>query len=119
MSIPKVGKFHNCNARIEKLYEKGAWENGKYVGQNSIRFISYASVVADYNEDTRTITLYPRWEYSRTTMNQVCRFINECTGTHYFVPELRMFRKIQERDGVCDRNAIGDLFVFSNDFPRG
>lgn len=119
MSIPKAGRFHNCNAYVTKLYEQGAWKDGKYVGQHTIRLVSYQSTVADYNEDTRTITLYPRWEYSVTTIRQVCRFIQECTGVYYDTKDLRMFRKIQERNGVCDRNTLGDLFVFSNEFPRG
>lgn len=120
MSIPKGGRFHNCNAYVTELYEKGEWQDGKYRGgEHSIRLVSYQSSVVDYNENTRTITLYPRWEYSVTTIRQVCRFIQECTGVYYNTQDLRMFRKIQERNGKCDRNTLGDLFVFSNDFPRG
>lgn len=110
MSIPKGGRFHNCNAYVTNLYANN---------EHTIRLVSYQSTVADYNEDTQTITLYPRWEYSVTTIRQVCRFIQECTGVYYNTQDLRMFRKIQERNGVCDRNTLGDLFVFSNEFPRG
>lgn len=120
MSIPKGGRFHNCHAYVTELYEKGEWKDGKYQGgEHSIRLVSYQSNVVDYNETTRTITLYPRWEYSVTTIRQVCRFIQECTGTWYGVDDLRMFKRIQERNGTCDRNTLGDLFVFSKEYPNG
>ena len=41
MSIPKGGRFHNCNAYVTELYEKGEWSNGKYQGgEHSIRLVS-------------------------------------------------------------------------------
>ena len=111
MSIPKNGRFHKHEAYVTSHYDA----NRKTIS----RLTSWQSVVVDYNEDTRTITLYPRWEYSVTTIRQVCRFIQECTGTWYGVDDLRMFRKIQERNGMCDRNTLGDLFVFSKEYPNG
>lgn len=118
MSIPKSGKFHNCNAYVTHLYANN---------EHTIRLVSYQSTVVDYNEDTRTITLYPRWEYSVTTIRQVCRFIQECTGVYYDTKDLRMFKRIQEKDNkqVChytrgsNRNLLGHMFIFSNEFPRG
>ena len=120
MSIPKGGKFHNCHAYVTELYEKGEWEDGKYQGgEHSIRLVSYQSSVVDYNETTRTITLFPRWEYSVTTIRQVCRFIQECTGTWYGVDDLRMLRKIQQKKGKLDANLYGHTFIFSERYPNG
>ena len=120
MSIPKGGRFHNCNAYITELYEKGEWSNGKYQGgEHSIRLVSYQSSVVDYNETTNTITLFPRWDYSVTTIRQVCRFIQECTGKYYYAEDLRMLRKIQQKTGKPVTNLLGDTFNFSNRFPNG
>lgn len=124
MSIPKNGRFHRCNAYVSTVYDYDEWHKNNLScyregAKSSVRLVPYQSSVVDYNETTRTITLYPRWEYSVTTIRQVCRFIHECTGTWYGVDDLRMFRKIQERNGTCDRNTLGDLFVFSKEYPNG
>ena len=119
MSIPKNGRFHKHEAYVTKVYDVGKWIDNKYVGEHTVRLTSWQSVVVDYNEDTRTITLYPRWQYSSSTIRQVCRFIHECTGVYYNPQDLRMFHKIQEHNGMCDRNTLGDLFVFSKEYPNG
>ena len=111
MSIPKNGRFHKHEAYVTSHYDA----NRKTIS----RLTSWHSVVVDYNEDTKTITLYPNWQYSSSTIKQVCRFIHECTGVYYTTQDLRMFKRIQERNGTCDRNALGDLFVFSKEYPNG
>jgi len=97
MSYPKAGKFHSMSATVE------------YPSDNVIRLISYWSIVADYNTKEDTITLYPRWCYSRSTTRQVSRFINECVG-YYNSRDLHAFAKQSEIDNVI---------LFSNEYPQG
>jgi len=51
------------------------------IGNSTIRLISYQSVVLDIDIANHTITLYPRWQYSRSTVRHVTRFLSEQIGT--------------------------------------
>jgi hypothetical protein len=48
---------------------------------------SYSTVVARYNKDSKSINLGYDWDYSRTTMKYVKRFIKEC-ATHQYTNEM-------------------------------
>jgi hypothetical protein len=41
---------------------------------------SYKSIVAKYNKETKIVYLGYDWDYSRTTMKYVKKFISECSG---------------------------------------
>tara|TARA_R100000479_G_scaffold22289_1_gene8479 strand:+ start:1078 stop:1341 length:264 start_codon:yes stop_codon:yes gene_type:complete len=41
---------------------------------------SYKSIVAKYNKETKIVYLGYDWDYSRTTMKYVKKFIGQCSG---------------------------------------
>lgn len=108
MSIPKNGQFHKHQAYITRPDSK------------TVRLTNYQSVVADFIESPTNakhmVVLYPRWEYSPTTIRQVTRFISECSGLWYNVEELRRLRRLGATSVAISGNCV---FVFSNLFPRG
>ena len=62
-------KYHNMNATVETVQ----FDNGAMV----LRLVSYESVVCDIDTLHDRIYLYPRHQYSPTTVRQVTRFLNE------------------------------------------
>lgn len=51
------------------------------------RVFSYDAHVFDYDMGAKTITLYPEWRWSRSTIRQVSRFLRENFGLGY--PDVR------------------------------
>jgi hypothetical protein len=47
------------------------------------RVFSYDAHVFDYDAIRKTITLYPKWRWSQTTIHQVSRFLRERFGLEY------------------------------------
>ena len=62
-------KFHCMTATVDTVVLGD--------GMTVKRLLSYDSVVCDVDIDTRTVYLYPRYQYSSTTVRQVMRFLNE------------------------------------------
>ena len=108
MSIPKNGQFHKHQAYVSRV-------------NATVRLTSYQSVVADFlpatGNSNNYVILYPRWQYSPSTVRQVTRFLAECTGLWYGVDELRSLAKQQAR-GITPVSG-NCLFTFSTLFPRG
>ena len=48
---------------------------------------SYKSIVAKYNKETKKVYLGYDWDYSKTTMKYVKRFIREC-ATHQYTNKM-------------------------------
>ncbi len=121
MSIPKNGQFHKHQAYVTRVYDVGKWIDNKYVGEHTVRLTSYQSIVADFipsvNNSKNHVILYPRWQYSPSTIRQVTRFISECSGMWYSVDELRKLAK-QQTNGLLPISG-NCLFTFSNEYPRG
>ena len=69
MTRLKSEQFHHMQATVETV----GFDDGMIVK----RLLSYDSVVCDLDLDTRTVYLYPRYQYSVTTVRQVTRFLNE------------------------------------------
>ena len=63
---------------MQQLHYMQAWYGP--IGNSITRLINYQSVVLDINRANHTITLYPRWQYSRSTVRQVTRFLREQIG---------------------------------------
>lgn len=110
MSIPHTGQFHRHQAYVTKVGTS-----------TTVRLTSYQSVVADFipsvNNSKNHVILYPRWQYSVSTVRQVTRFISECSGMWYGVDELRKLAK-QQTNGLLPISG-NCLFTFSNEYPRG
>lgn len=62
-------RFHNMNATVETV----RFDDGMTVK----RLVSYTSVVCDVCPGSGTILLYPRYQYSPTTIRQLTRFLND------------------------------------------
>lgn len=53
--------------------------------EEAIYLQSYKSIVAKYDKETKIIYLGYDWDYSRTTMKYVKRFIKECARHQYTI----------------------------------
>jgi hypothetical protein len=91
---------------MKRFHYMQAYTNTMYNGITE--FYSYDSHVADYHEKKRMIILYPKWQYSPTTIRQVKRFIKEYTGIYLSVYDLREAMKKQVKcnmDYICIVNS--------------
>ena len=79
-------RFRNCHAGVAQgsIYVAHVDELDKI--ENAKVLMSYASIVAIFDDDARVLYKLPRAHYSRTTAKQVTMFANECAdGRSYFV----------------------------------
>lgn len=90
-------QFHRMNATVETLRF--------YDGSIVERLVSYESVVCDVCLDTGTIYIYPRFQYSPTTVRQLTRFLNENAPLEDARWNIGMIRDLQ-------KNADSDGFTF-------
>ena len=56
---------------------------------------SYESIVARYDKEKKIIHLGYDWDYSKTTMKYVKKFINECSGSTHSWPISELRRALQ------------------------
>lgn len=97
-------KFHNMNANVETVQFDD--------GMMTKRLISYSSVVVDVCLDTGTVFIYPRYQYSPTTIRQVTRFLNEnvpLDDVRWYIGLIRDLEKKADDDGYT---TLGQHSVF-------
>lgn len=102
----KSEKFHNMNATVELVRF--------YDGSIVERLVSYESVVCDVCLDTGTIFLYPRFQYSPTTVRQVTRFLNEYVpleNERWNIARIRDLQKQVDGDGFTYLGNYGIFFL--------
>lgn len=106
----KREKFHHMNATVETVrFDSGV------VAQ---RLVSYSSVVCDVCLDTGTIFLYPRYQYSPTTVRQVTRFLNEyvpLANERWNIARIRDLQKKVDRAGFT---FLGNYGIYFRDRVR-
>tara|TARA_B100001939_G_C16936887_1_gene616411 strand:+ start:1202 stop:1510 length:309 start_codon:yes stop_codon:yes gene_type:complete len=61
---------------------------------------SYVSIVAKYNKETKIVYLGHNWDYSRTTMKYVKKFIGQCSGasSNFAIKDLK--RALREESNL-------------------
>lgn len=96
-------QFHNMNATVETVQ----FDDGRMVK----RLVSYSSVVVDICLETGTIFLYPRYQYSPTTIRQVTRFLND------YMPldngwSISLIRELRKKAASDDYTTLGRYSVF-------
>jgi len=99
-------KFHSMQATVETV----RFDDGMIVK----RLVSYDSVVCDVDLATGTIFLYPRHQYSPTTVRQVTRFLNEyvpLVDDYWFIALIRELYKKSDSDGYTTFGQYGVLFL--------
>lgn len=96
-------RFHNMNATVETVCF--------YDGMMVKRLVSYSSVVVDVCLETGTIFIYPRYQYSPTTIRQVTRFLNDYTplDNGWSIGLIRELHKKVDSDGCT---TLGQYSVF-------
>ena len=67
---------------------------------NTVYLQSYKSIVAKYNKETKIVYLGYDWDYSRTTMKYVEKFIGECSGasSNFAIKDLK--RALREESNL-------------------
>ena len=96
-------KFHNMNATVETV----RFDNGRVAN----RLVSYTSVVCDIDMQRKTVCLYPRHRYSRTTTRQVTRFLRERLGFPVCSASLDNWKR-QEKRNNCGAFENGYYIYF-------
>lgn len=108
-------KFHYMQATVETV----GFDDGTIVK----RLISYDSVVCDVDLNTRTVYLYPRYQYSSTTVRQLTRFLNEYMPLENDWWSIGLIRKAHENNAlrpVCKCPGIfRDYLVVFRDYVLG
>ena len=97
-------QFHSMQAFVD------------YRDNGHVEFTSYDSLVVRLNHwgpKGYTATLFPRWQYSPTTIKQVKRFLKEEIGFDLAVSDLRRMKK----EGGAKLGAWN--LEFSNEYPHG
>ena len=108
-------KFHCMNAKVETV---GFDDDGTIVK----RLVSYDSIVCDLDMNTRTVYLYPRYQYSPTTVRQVTRFLNEYMPLENYWWSIALIRKAHEHGfrAVCKCPGIfRDCLVVFREYVLG
>ena len=98
-------QFHTMKATVETV----VFDDGMTVK----RLVSYDSVVCDVDLDTGTIFIYPRHQYSSTTIRQLTRFLNEYMPLAYGRWSVGLIRYLQEKsdsDGYTTLYKYGIFF---------
>ena len=99
-------KFHDMNATVKTV----RFEDGTVVK----RLLSYDSIVCDIDMKNKNVYLYPRHQYSPTTIRQLTRFLNEyvpLTHTFWFIALIRDLRKKADSDGYVSLGRYGVFFL--------
>ena len=101
----KSEKFHSMQATVETV----RFDDGMTVK----RLVSYDSVVCDVDLDTGTIFIYPRHQYSSTTIRQVTRFLNEYVPlvVRWNIAMIRDMQKKADSDGFVGFGRYGVFFL--------
>ena len=100
-------QFHSMQATVETV----RFDDGMTVK----RLVSYDSVVCDVCLETGTIFLYPRFQYSPTTVRQLTRFLNEYVpvGGYWYIAKIRDAQKRVDIDGYTGLGGYGVFFPAS------
>ena len=102
----KRERFHHMNATVETV----RFDNGMTVK----RLVSYDSVVCDIISGANIICIYPRYQYSPTTIRQLTLFLNEnmpLTDGRWNIHLMREAYKRVESDGSASINKYVVLFL--------
>lgn len=102
----KSERFYNMNATVETVVFNDT--------TTVLRLASYASVVCDIDMLHERIYLYPRYQYSPTTVRQLTRFLTEyapLTDDRWYVGAIRQLKKVADSNGhaVIGRYAVSFL----------
>lgn len=98
----EMKQFHYMQAYIDDDFTDG-----------TIRFISYNSAILDILGDT--LTFYRHWNYSRTTIRQLSRFLKEHLPKNVYVSDLRECKKVYEKTGKA--MLLGYNVIFTDYQP--
>ena len=98
-------RFHHMNATVETV----KFSDGMMVK----RLVSYASVVVDVCLDTGTIFIYPRHQYSPTTIRQVTRFLDENVPIdgRWSIGSIRESKRQADSDGYTNIDHYGVFYL--------
>ena len=99
-------QFHSMQATVETVQ----FDDGMTVK----RLVSYDSVVCDVDLDTGTVFLYPRFQYSPTTVRQLTRFLNEyipLENERWNIAMVREFQKSADADGFVGFGRYAVFFL--------
>ena len=102
----KSEKFHHMNATVETV---------RFDGDMVVeRLVSYESVVCDVCKDTGNIFIYPRYQYSPTTVRQFTRFLNEnvpLENERWYIGLVRELRAKADSGGYVRFGKYGIFFL--------
>jgi len=90
-------RFHYMQAYIDDDFSDG-----------TIRFISYNSAIVDILDDT--LTFYRHWQYSRSTVRQLTRFLSEKLNKQVSIYELRDCKKQFVKTGKASLHGYNVIF---------
>ncbi len=103
-------KFHHMNATVETV----KFDDDMVVK----RLVSYESVVCDVCSETDMVYLYPRFQYSPTTIRQLTRFLNEYAPLEnerwklaWNIALIRDLYAKADSDGFAELNIYGVFFL--------
>ena len=105
--IIRSERFHNMNARVQLVRF--------FDGSRVERLVSYTSVVCDVSLDTGTIFLYPRYQYSPTTVRQVTRFLNEYVPLDSECWNIALIRDLQKKADSDGFTCLGNYWIYFRD----
>ena len=98
-------KFHSMQATVETV---------RFDDESIVeRLVSYESVVCDVCLETDMVYLYPRYQYSPTTVRQLTRFLNEYVPLEHGHWNIALIRKLYEKadsDGFIELDIYGIFF---------
>lgn len=104
--IIKSKRFRNMNATVETV----CFDDGMIVK----RLVSYNSVVVDICLETGTVFIYPRYQYSPTTIRQVTRFLNDympLADDSWYIGLIRELHKKVDSNGYATLGKYAISFL--------
>ena len=107
----KSEKFHRMQATLETV----VFDNADMV----LRLVSYESVVCDIDMLTGTIFIYPRHQYSSTTIRQLTRFLNEYMPLAYGRWSINLIQYLQEKTNSDKYTTLYKYGIFFLDHVLG
>lgn len=107
----KSEKFHSMNATVETV----KFDDGSLVE----RLVSYESVVCDIDKLNGQIFLYPRFQYSPTTVRQLTRFLNEYIPLEHDPWGIGLIRELRAKADSDGYTTLGKYGVFFLDRVLG